>query len=151
VTKFLQFSRFHLAALGAASIIGLIVGYSFVWATPSRAWDFVIAGLLWVLLISGVMSLARCMQERLPRGDWWRGIAIGCEMTFPVITLYMLGLLLASLGAADMVVLADGSQVAGRPHVLEIAPLFYGISLLMALLLGPGYAWTSPFGVKHEA
>jgi hypothetical protein len=102
------------------------------------------------LIIATATGLARSMRERVQRGDWRHGLAIGCEMTFPTTTVYLLAVALASLGAAD-VTLLNGEQVVGKPDMLMIAPIFYGITLALAVLIGPIYMLTSPFGVKHTS
>jgi hypothetical protein len=150
MTKFFRFSIFQLVALILSTILGIIVGSSFIWAEPGQGWTFLVAGFLWVLLISAGCGLGRFVRERVQRGEWRRCFAIGCEMTFPTTTLYMLGVALASLGAADVTTLASGELAMGRPDMLMVAPIFYVIALVLALLIGPVFMLTSPFGVKAQ-
>jgi hypothetical protein len=150
VDKFFKFSGFQLVGLALCTVVGLIVGSSFVWAAPSNAWTYLIMGFLWVLLISAATGLGRCVRERLQRGDWVRGIAIGSEMSFPNTTMFLLAVLLASLGAAETTVLSSGASVMSKPDMLMVAPIFYSITLAMAVIIGPVYTLTSPFGVKQK-
>lgn len=150
MTGFFRFSVFQLGALGASTVIGLIAGSSFLWAQPDRAWNILIAGFLWVLLIALGAGLARAVRERIQRGEWLRCLALGCEMTFPSTTLYILCVALASSGAPATAVLSDGTAVKGRPDMLALLPLLYSITLLVAVIIGPGYMLTSPFGTKPQ-
>ncbi len=134
--RFFTFSAAQLVALGLCTLIGLIVGSSFLWTDLDRAWTNLVAGFLWVLVISAASSIVRFVRERIRRGEWRRGIALGCEMTFPTTTMYMLAIGMASLGAAEMI----------RPDLLMVAPIFYSITLVLAVLVGPVYMLTSPFG-----
>ncbi len=144
--KFLQFSRIQLGALTVVFLIGLLVGSTFLWAAPPQAWDYTIAGFLWVLLIAAGSGLVRAFRERIKRGEWQRCLALGCEMTFPLTTMYILGMVLASAGAAETALLANGTSVAGKPDLLVLVPVYYSVTLIIALLLGPAYMLTSPFG-----
>ncbi len=139
-------SAIHLVGLGISLILGLFAGSAFWWASPEQAWNIFLAGFLWTLLTAMGTAIVRFMRERVQRGDWWHGIAIGCEMTFPLTTLYMLGVVLMtlSLPAGGMVEIR-GLMVASRPHMLAVAPVFYTVSLVLAIVLGPLYALTSPF------
>jgi hypothetical protein len=148
--KHSRFSIFLLSALASSTLLGIIVGFSFWWAAPERAWDHLIAGFLWVMLIAVGTGLARSVRERIQRGEWRRGLAVGCEMTFPPVTLYMLAVALVSLGAAEVTILTDGTNVVSRPDMLAVAPIFYGVTMAVAVFIGPVYMLTSPFGVKSN-
>jgi hypothetical protein len=150
LSRFFKVSVVQLGALVLSTIIGLVVGSSFVWGEAEHAWNHLYTGFLWVLIVSAGTGLARCVQEKVQRGEWWRGVAVGCEMSFPNTTMYMLAVFLASLGAADVATLADGASVMNRPDMLLVAPLFYAITLGIAFIIGPVYVLTSPFGVKHN-
>jgi hypothetical protein len=149
--KSLKFSAFQFGALAFSTIVGFIVGSSFMWANPEKAWNFFLAGFLWVLIISAGTGLARCVRERIQRGEWWRGLAVGCEMTFPTTTMYMLTVALASAGAVEATTLANGASLAVRPDMLLIAPVFYAVALAMAVFIGPVFMLTSPFGKNHSS
>jgi hypothetical protein len=151
VARYFKFSGFLLVALALSTVLGLVVGSSFVWAAPSRAWEYLIAGFLWVLIVSVVTGLGRLLRERIRRGEWRRCLALGCEMTFPTTTMYLLAVALGSSSAAQVVTLPGGEQVVGRPDIISIAPIFYGGALVLALLLGPGYMLTSPFPRQPKA
>ncbi len=150
LAQYFKFSGFLLAALALSTVLGLVVGSSFVWADTERAWEYLMAGFLWVLIVSVVTGLGRLIRERIRRGEWRRCLALGCEMTFPTTTMYLLAVALGSSGAAQVVTMPDGEQVAGRPDIIAIAPILYGGALALALLLGPGYMLTSPFPRRAE-
>jgi hypothetical protein len=150
VEKFFKFSVFQLISLALSVVVGAIVGSSFVWAPPENAWTYLMVGFLWVLIISAATGLGRCVRERLQRGDWVRGIAIGSEMSFPNTTMFLLGVMLSSLNAPETTVLASGASVVSKPDLVMIVPIFYSITLAMAIIIGPVYTLTSPFGVKQK-
>lgn len=139
----------QVGGLVASTIVGLIVGAAFIWARPERAWDHLISGFLWVLIIATGTGIVRGVRERVGRGEWRRCIALGLGMTFPLTTAYLVAVWLVSLAAPETRTLADGTVVMGRPDMLAVAPLLYGMTLLLAVLLGPVYMLTSPFGVKY--
>lgn len=151
MADFLKFSVFHLIAYIGSIIVGLIVGISFVWEVPDRAWSHLITGFLWVLIIGTAMGLASFVRERIERGDLRRGLIIGCQIIFPSTTFYMLAVALGSLNAAEVTVMPDGASVVSRPDMLSVAPILYMVTLVITLFIGLGYPLTSPFGVKHEA
>ena len=141
----------HMAGLAISTGLGLIAGSSFLWATPDRAWNIFLAGFLWTLLLATATALVRCVREQLQRGDWWNGIALGLEMTFPLTTLYIIGVGIITIGLP-----ADGMEQVGtvmvttRPNLLVVAPAFYASSLVVAIVVGPVYALTSPFRREQE-
>jgi hypothetical protein len=152
MAKLQKVSVFQIATMITSVVLGLIVGSSFIWAAPGRAWDNLIAGFLWVMLVAVAMGLAQFfVRERLRRDQWWRGIGLGCEMTFPATTLYMLLVALASASAAETTAGAGGTLVLSRPDMLALAPLFYGVTLAVAIFIGPVCVWTSPFGMHKPA
>lgn len=138
-------------ALAVSGLLGLIAGSAFLWASIERAWNIFLAGFLWTLISAAGTALLRCVRERLRYGDWRRGLQIGSVMTFPLTTLYLLMVGLTSAGArSDLALLADGSSVARRPDLIAVAPVLYGITLLLAFFVGPLYALTSPYGRNHS-
>lgn len=150
MSRFFKLSIFHLSALATSTVLGLIVGAMFVFvANPHRAWDALIAGFLWVMLVSAAMSIARFMRERIQRGEWRRCLALGMEMTFPATTLYILAVALVSAGAAETTILA-GTEIPRRPDLLTLAPVFYLATLALALFVGPAFMLTSPFGKQQQ-
>jgi hypothetical protein len=130
----LRFGIFTLSALATSLVLGLLVGFSFFWAETNRAWDHMITGFLWVLLVAAAMGLGRFMRERVRRGEWRRSLSIAAEMTFPTTTLYLIGVAIASAGAGEI-----------RPDLLPMVPVYYSIALVVALFLGPFCMFTSPF------
>lgn len=141
-----RLSRVHLLAMAVSTVLGLAAGSAFLWAAPRQAWGIFLAGFLWMLIVATATALVRCVRERLGRGEWRRGLALGCEMTFPPTTLFLLGAALASAGVQpEMLALSHGALVASKPDMLTVAPLFYTASLVMALVVGPLYVLTSPF------
>jgi hypothetical protein len=105
-----------------------------------------LAGFLWTMIVAAGTALVRCVRERLPRGAWVRGIAMGCEMTFPLTTLYMLAVALVTLGVpADGATQVGNVMIAARPDFLAVAPVFYAASLVLGVVVGPVYVLTSPF------
>ncbi len=140
---------FPLSAMVASTILGLISGASFHFSSPERAWDHLIAACLWVLMITTGTGLARSFLARLRPGEWRRGWRIGLEMAFPAMTCFVVALALVSAQARVTQVLASGAVVAGRPDVLALLPLFYGLALLPAVLVGPLFVLTSPYHHAH--
>lgn len=134
--------------MGISSMLGLIGGSAFLWAGPDRAWDVFMAGFLWTLLVAVGSGLFRCFTERLRRGEWKRGIAIGCEMSFPLTTLYMVAAALITALISEDYVLHNGTVVTSKPDMLLVAPLFYACTLVVAIVIGPVYVLTSPFKKK---
>lgn len=136
----------QLVGLGLSTLLGLVAGSAFYWAVPERAWSIFLAGFLWTLMVAAGTALVRCVRERLGRGDWWHGLAVGCEMTFPLTTLYMLAVALVTVGLPANETAQVGSVlVATRPNLLAIAPVFYASSLVVGVVVGPVYVLTSPF------
>lgn len=140
-----HWSLFHTAAHFTGIVLGLLAGFSFVWAGPDDGSNHLITAFLWVLIASTAMTIAYATVNRVQRGEWLRCLELGAVMMLLPTTLYLLGLVLAAGGAASTVLLPDGSNVAGRPDVLNVAPILYGAALLMAVLVGPGYMLTSPY------
>lgn len=141
-----RLSIIHLMGLGISTALGLAAGSAFGWAAPGQAWNMFLAGFLWTLIVAVGTAVVRCMREQVQRGDWWRGIAVGCEMTFPLTTMYMLAVALITLRVpAESFTQANGLPITSKPDLLTIAPVFYTASLVLAILVGPGYALTSPF------
>ncbi|GEM_PF-655447 len=142
----LRLSAVHLAGLGISTLLGVVAGSAFYWAAPERAWNIFLAGFLWTMIVAAGTALVRCVRERLPRGAWVRGIAMGCEMTFPLTTLYMLAVALLTLGIpADEATQVGNVMLAARPDFLAVAPVFYAASLVLGVVVGPVYVLTSPF------
>jgi hypothetical protein len=136
---------FSLSTLITGGILGLLVGTSFVWARTDRAWDHMITGFLWVMLVAVGTGLVRSMRERIGRGEWRRSLAVGCEMTFPSTTMYLLGVALVSWIATATPLLSSANMVT-LTEVLRLAPVYYAIALAIALFLGPFCMLTSPYG-----
>ncbi len=134
-------------ALAVSALLGLIAGSSFFWADTERGWNLFLAGFLWTLISAAGTGLLRCVRERVHRDEWLRGLQIGAVMTFPLTTIYLLvvGLLTAGI-TGDPVTLPNGGVVAARPELLVVAPICYVMTLIVALLVGPVYVLTSPFG-----
>lgn len=133
----------------ASTLLGLISGASFHLSTPERAWDHLIAAFLWVLMITTGTGLARSFLAQLRRGEWRRGWRLGAEIAFPATTCFVAALALVSAPAQMSTVLASGAVVASRPDMLTLIPLFYGLALLPALLVGPLFVLTSPYTTHH--
>lgn len=144
-------SVWTMGALALSTLLGLAVGVSFNYAGPVRAWDNLIAGFLWVLIVATAAALARFFRERVRRGEWRRGLAIMAEVTLLPTTVFILMVGVASIGAAEVATLPDGARVASRPNMLALAPIFYGVALVLALALGPLCILTSPFRAQPEA
>ncbi len=142
----LQVTPLHLVAMLISMLLGLVAGSSFLWAAPRQAWSIFLAGFLWTLIVSLGAALLRCQREQLRRGEWLRGVVLGCMMIFPQTTLYMLAVALILAGVeANVSVQAYDVFVANKPDWLEVAPIFYAASLVMVLVVGPLYVLTSPF------
>lgn len=147
----LRVSKIQFAGLVISSLLGVVAGSAFLWAVPDRAWNIFLAGFLWTLLVAAGTAIVRCVRERVQHGDWWRGIAVGCEMTFPLTTLYMLAVALVTAGIpAGQLVQTGQMMVAAKPDLLAVAPVFYAASLVLAVVVGPVYVLTSPFGRTYS-
>lgn len=134
-------------ALAVSALLGLIAGSSFLWADIERGWNLFLAGFLWTLISAAGTGLLRCVRERVRRDEWQRGLQIGAVMTFPLTTVYLLVVALLTAGVtADTVMLPGGGMVAAKPDMLAVAPICYAVTLLVAVLVGPVYVLTSPFG-----
>jgi hypothetical protein len=141
-----RFSPAIPVAVAVSVVLGLIGGAAFVWGTPQRAWNAFFATFFWMLISVAGTSLVRCMRERVRRGEWRRGLRISCEMGFPLTTAYLATVALVSAAAGPaMVPLADGSTVPSRPDMLVVAPVCFAFTMVVILLTGPLYAFTSPF------
>lgn len=141
-------SPLFIVVVAVGSVLGLISGSAFGWAPSGRAWSIFLAGFLWTMIVALGTTLARCLKERVRRGQWRRGLVLGCVMTFPPTTLYMLAAVLVSAGLQAIgAVQPPPVGAPGGPitEILTIAPIFYATSLGMAVMTGPLYAWTSPF------
>lgn len=143
-------SLFFNSALIASTVIGLLAGSSFFWAPPDQAWYHLITGFLWVLIVASGTGLAQSVRSRVQRGEWFKALTVGCSMTFPPTTVYIVMVLLTSMWAAEFLILPDGSRVAGRPDLFLIAPMFYTPTLVMAFVVGPGFMLTSPFKERPQ-
>lgn len=125
-----------------AALLGLGFGSAFLWATPRRAWEWFTAGMLWMLMVSSGGSLLYCLRTRVPRGDWQQGVRIGASAFFPATTVFLLMVALMAAGAP----IDPATPLAPRrPNLVQVLPIAYGLSLLMAAITGPAYALTSPF------
>lgn len=141
----------QLIGMAISSALGLFAGSAFLWAEPRRAWSIFLAGFLWTLIAATGAALIRCMRERLLRGEWRRGAILGLVMLFPPTTLYMLGAALTSAGIqAEQLAQGNGVLVASKPDMLAVAPVFYSASLVIAFVVGPFYALTSPFKQRDK-
>jgi hypothetical protein len=137
-------SVFQKAALGLSSFIGVLVGIAFLQDDPRPAWTCLFGGFLTVMLIMGITGLGRCVQQRIRRGEWRRCLILGSTATFPATTCYILAVWLVSLGTRHEPMMLDGFPLS-HPSLLAVAPGVYLVTLVLALLVGPGYMLTSPF------
>jgi hypothetical protein len=138
-------------ALGVSALLGLIAGSAFFWADTERGWNLFLAGFLWTLISAAGTGLLRCVRERVHRDEWRRGMWIGAVMTFPLTTAYLLVFALLTAGVTgDPVTLPNGGVVAAKPELLVVAPICYAMTLIVALLVGPVYVLTSPFGRRKS-
>lgn len=134
-----------LVAMAVSVVLGLIGGSAYLWA-PERAGSLFMAMFLWTLLSATGTALARCVIERVRRGELKRGLLIGFEMSFPLTTCYLVTVALVSAGApVEAAVPGADVLTAMRPDVLAVAPICYAATLVVALITGPLYALTSPF------
>ncbi len=145
-----HYTIFPLSAILTSTVLGLISGGSFIWSPPERAWDHLIAAFLWVLMVTTGTGLARSFLTRLGRNEWRRGWRLGFEIAFPATTCFLLALALVSAQGGATAMMESGVIVNGRPNVLSLAPLFYGMAVLPMLLTGPGFVLTSPYRVRAE-
>jgi hypothetical protein len=133
-----------MGALIISAVLGIIAGSAFHWAALALAWNLFIAGFLWTLLIAVGVLIFRCFHERVRKGEWRRGITMAWMMMFPTSTIYMATIMLITIGISANRVRIPG-VLPEKPDMLIIAPLFYGIILIIATLLGSTYVLTSPF------
>lgn len=139
------------AAWGMSSGLGLLSGSAFAWAAIDRAWAIYIGGFFSTLAIAVCTMVLLSIRERLHRGEWRRGIFLGCATMLPLTTLYLgVAALISSVVPLDRIPLPSGTLIASKPILLNIAPSFYTASLAMGLGLGLLYVRTSPFKLSYR-